>query len=469
LLFSLFAVFDDVFGLTVFTHHPFMSPIYLIGYISYIRLVEFYDVRSITGIHKTLLLILNLDCRVIEMSLPIEINGYDETGIIGKYLRFVRVGMTVENSLRPFVYNLLHFRSVSATKRFLDGISDAIKIDYVKNAMADPAITISQYSFSTDHQIDILRKFTLLEEKTLFRKREEMTYALKNNIGVFNALENIAKYLRRYERVPFWMESFIKAYGFRMIVENLHQTSKVISNRRISDYRVISYVDGGFPFVFWWRDFLNSQPYDSRFSLQKTPIFGVTKGDEYYPTTSMAGNIAYITSTTSGMIYPQNIIELPRMNPDELNRFYTTFAETTSVPTFHKRVFFVGRLYRDFQYLIPFIMHIGSDYEYVYEPFRLKWDEKGTLKSFYRAFGKYPENDIVIHGPLQTENDKQIFKECESIDLECQNAQDLLGVYRDLLDKIEEQSEASNLDLFQRHRISKAISFAKQKAKDFVQ
>jgi len=65
----------------------------------------------------------------------IEVNGYDETGIIGRNLRFVRVGMDITDSLRPFVYNLLHFRSVSATKRFLGGISDSIKIDYVKKAM----------------------------------------------------------------------------------------------------------------------------------------------------------------------------------------------------------------------------------------------------------------------------------------------------------------------------------------------
>ena len=123
--------------------------------------------------------------------------GYDETGIIGRNLRFVRVGMDINDSLRPFMYNLLHFRSVSATKRFLGGISDSIKIDYVKKAMNDPAISVTQYSFSTDHQIDILRKFTLLEEKNLFLKRGDILYCLMNQGDSKGALEDIANLLEK--------------------------------------------------------------------------------------------------------------------------------------------------------------------------------------------------------------------------------------------------------------------------------
>lgn len=399
----------------------------------------------------------------------IEVNGYDETGIIGRNLRFVRVGMGITDSLRPFVYNLLHFRSVSATKRFLGGISDSIKIDYVKKAMNDPAISVTQYSFSTDHQIDILRKFTLLEEKNLFLKRGDILYCLMNQGDSKGALEDMANYLKRYARSPYRMEAFIKSYGFRMIIEDLERSSSVLNNRAITDYRVVAYVDGGFPFVFWWRPFLTFQEPNSRFSLQKTPIYGVTKGDEYYPATSMAGNIAYISSCVPGIVYPHNIVDLPEMDSAKLNDFYNLFSQTTDVPTFHKRVLFVGSIYRDFQYLIPFILHLGSNYQFVYEPFRLAWKMGGTLKAFYRTFGRYPENDIVIIGPCNRQEDKDIAKECADLDLDCQNATDLLGVHSDLLDKIEEQSEASNLSIAQRQRISQSISFAKQKSKESVQ
>jgi hypothetical protein len=398
------------------------------------------------------------------MSLVTEVNGYDETGIIGSNLRFVRVGLNIENSLRPFVYNLLHFRSVSVTKSFLRGIAEAIKIDYVKKVMSDPAISVTQYLFSSNHQIDVLRQFTLLEEKSLYRKRGDLIYSLQRADNYRAVLEDLASYLKRYERAPYWMESFIKSYGFRMIIEDLQRQSRVLSNRSIKDYRVVSYVDGGFPFVFWWRQFLTLQSPNSRFSLQKTPIYGVTKGDEYYPATSMAGNIAFITSTTLGMIYPHNVLDLPRMSSDQLNEFYNLFSQTTNIPTFQKRVLFVGLLHRDFQYLIPFILHINSGYEHVYEPFRLNWKKEGTLKTFYRTFGYYPQNDIVIVGSIRTEKDKEILNECKEQDLDCRNAKEMLKLYRDLLDDIEDESNASNLNLLQRQKISHAISNAKQKA-----
>lgn len=403
------------------------------------------------------------------MTPVIEVNGYDETGIIGKYLRFVRIGMDIENSLRPFVYNLLHFRSVSATKRFLGGISASIKIDYVKKVMNDPAISMTQYLFSTDHQIDVLRQFTLLEEKALYAKRGEL---IRDLIGVADHrpfLENLANYLKRYERVPYWMESFVKSYGFRMIIEDLQSKSKVLANRSIVDYRVVSYVDGGFPFVFWWHHFLGFQSPSSRFSVQKTPIYGVTKGDEYYPATSMAGNVAFITSTISGMVYPHNVFDLPQMDFIQLNDFYNLFSQTTSVPTFQKRVLFVGSLHRDFQYLIPYVLHVDNSFEQVYEPFRLTWKEEGTLKTFYRTFGRYPQNDVVVVGGLRSDEEKQIVQECRETGLDCRPAQELLELYRDMLDEIKEESEVSNLNLVQRQKIDHAISFAKQKAEEHLE
>ena len=101
----------------------------------------------------------------------VEFNGFDESGIIGKYLRFTRVGIPMTSELRPFMYNLLHFNSITTTKRFLRGVGDNIKVDYVRRILSDPTISVTQYSFSTDHQLDVLRQFTLLEGKQLFRKR----------------------------------------------------------------------------------------------------------------------------------------------------------------------------------------------------------------------------------------------------------------------------------------------------------
>jgi hypothetical protein len=386
----------------------------------------------------------------------VELNGYDETGRVGKHLRFVRVGLNAVNELRPFVYSLLHFGTITTTKGFLNGQPEDRKVTYVRMILKDPAIQVSQYSFTTDHQIDVLRQFSMLEEQQLFRRRGPLVLALQHG-NERPALQDIADYLRRYERSPYWLESFVKSYGFRMVVGELRHSSKVLRNPKFSDYQVISYVDGGFPFVFWRQTFLASANLGSRFSANKTPIFGITKGDEYYPVTSMAGNIAYITNTVPGMVYPHNIAELPRMSMEELNHFYEEFSYRVSTPTFLKRVLFLGHIPWALQYAIPFLLHRGSRYVDIFEPFRL---EPGrSLKSFYRAFGYYPQNDILIEGKLQTDHDRELHNECELEQrLERKMARDFVSNYQGFASEIEQEASRSNLTAQQVSAVSHAIS-----------
>lgn len=392
---------------------------------------------------------------MLSQGTPIELNGFDETGTVGRNLRFVRVALNAQNELRPFVYSLLHFGTITTSKGFLNGQSDFRKAQYVRMILNDPAIQVSQYTFSTDHQIDVLRQFAMLEELELFRRRHSLVLALQQG-DERPALQDITEFLRRYERSPYWLESFVKSYGFREVVEDLIHSSKVLRNPKFTDYRVISYVDGGFPFVFWWQQFLALAPDSSRFSAARTPVFGITKGDEYYPTTSMAGNVAYITNTVPGMIYPHNIVELPRMGRSELNEFYEEYARRVSTPTFLKRVLFIGSIPWVLQYAIPFILHHKSGYNEIYEPFRL---EPGrTLQSFYRTFGRYPQNDILIEGKLQTQRDQELHDECETeSELRRKNAQDFVSDYRDLASRIEQEASCSNLTKQQVTDVSQAI------------
>jgi len=384
---------------------------------------------------------------------PIEFNGYDETGTIGKYLRFTRVGLGAENELRPFIYNLLHFRSITTTKPFLRGMDDSIKIDYVRMILSDQNISVDQYCFSTDHQIDVLREFTLLEEKQLFSVRGNL---IKLMDSPQQGLTDAIQFLKRYNRSPYWMECFVKSYGFRMMAEDLEHSSKILRNPRFNDYRVISYVDGGFPFVFWRQSFMAAKGPNSRFSPQKTPIYGVTKGDEYYPTTSMAGNIAFISNTVPGMIYPHNIKEIPRMKKFDLRDFYNEYVTRASVPTFLKRILFAGRIPQDLQYSIPYLLHFKSGYQIVYEPLRIHWKQEGSLKSFYRVFGRYPQNDILVVGIPTSDNDRDIIRECEDMELECRDASEFVDFYMQFLQRIEEESGRSNLSREQLKKLHKA-------------
>ncbi len=386
----------------------------------------------------------------------IELNGYDETGTVGRNLRFVRVGLNVANELRPFVYNLLHFGSITATKNFLKGQTIQRKASYVRMILVDPSIQVSQYTFSTDHQIDVLRQFVMLEHNLLFSRRHSAVLGLLQNQERV-ALEEIAQYLRRYEDSPYWLESFVKSYGFRMVVEDLAHSSKVLRNPKFSDYRVISYVDGGFPFVFWWQHFLALAPSGSRFSAESTPVFGITKGDEYYPVTSMAGNIAYITNAIPGMIYPHNMDELPRMGRTELNEFYYEYSNRVSTPTFLKRILFVGDIPASLQYSIPFILHRNSGHANIYEPFRLS--PSGSLKSFYRKFGRYPQNDTVVFGKPRFPREQQIMKECEQqTGLQCEDAKDFALGYNELASAINQEASQSNLSVQQVQAVNQAIS-----------
>jgi hypothetical protein len=375
----------------------------------------------------------------------VELNGFDETGIIGKYLRFTRVGIRKENELRPFVYNLLHFGSVTATKDFLNGMDDAAKIRYVRTILADPAIDVSQYVFSSDHQIDVLRQFSMLEGKSLFRTRGEII-AERARAGPESSFGIIANYLLRYARSPFWMEAFMKSYGFRMIVEDLLNTSRVLRNPGILDYRVISQIDGGFPFAFWWQTFLSPGNAPPRFSTHVTPIYGITKGDEYYPVVSMAGNIAYISNTVTGMMYPQAVTQLPRMRMDRLNLFYDEYSSRVATPRSLKRVLFVGGIPRDLKYSIPYILHSKSNYNLVYEPFGIEYKLGGSLRSFYKAFGRYPQNDLAVVGRTNRPEDQEILKECEAHAVERKNASEFVDDYAEFSQALVREARSSNLN-----------------------
>lgn len=386
-----------------------------------------------------------------------EINGFDESGVIGRNLRFVRVGLNFQNICRPFVYNILHFGSISVTKLMLRGIPREAKVEYIRMIHSDPTFSVDYYLFPPEHQIDVLRQFILLEEKQLFYKRGMLLEGFYEELKK-EKIADVIEYLKRYERSPYWMESFIKSYGFRMVVSDLLNTSKVLGNPNILTYRVFSYVDGGFPFVFWWDSFLSQQGEGSRFSYGTTPVFGITKGDEYYPIVSVAGNIAFITSTVSGMIYPQNVHNVPVMSKDDLNEFYNEFSVRTAIPTFHKKAIFFGFLPREFQYAIPFTLHTKDPKHMMYEPFRMEYKTEGALNSFSRIFGNFTKGDIIIRGKIRNESDECINKEFKDRGLDVVDASIYLPNFKELLAKVLEESRVSNLRKDQITKIERCVS-----------
>ena len=87
----------------------------------------------------------------------VELNGFDESGNIGENLRFTRVAMDVHDELRPFIYNLLHFGSLTVSKKMVRGQSPENRKAYVRAIFDDPSIQVNHYAYPPTHQLDLLK------------------------------------------------------------------------------------------------------------------------------------------------------------------------------------------------------------------------------------------------------------------------------------------------------------------------
>ncbi|MFQ5910185.1 MAG: hypothetical protein ACE5IJ_05615 [Thermoplasmata archaeon] len=359
----------------------------------------------------------------------VELNGFDESGIIGENLRFTRNGLDVHQELRPYIYNLLHFGSVVVTKAKLKGESPRYKKAYVRAIMDDPAIQIDTYAYPPSHQLNLLRFFSVSEFATVGTSRRELIQVFDkfDEPSSKEKLSEIIERLKVYIKPHRLVETFIKSYGYRMVIEDLKVRSKVLRDSSIVDYRVVSLVDGGFPFVFWSDSFLREREMmGERFSTRNTPIFGITHGDGYYPLPAMAGHISTILNWYPEMIYPQNVKELPTPTEDIFREFYGEFKRTCNRPRFLSRVLFIGEIDATLQFLIPFIQ-CKIDNNRIYEPFRIG----ESFRSFYKEYRGDSQNDLVIQGILRRGvPEEEKFKQCSDYGLKVRRQRTMLTSLR---------------------------------------
>lgn len=397
----------------------------------------------------------------------VELNGFDESGIIGENLRFIRVGIDIHCELRPFVYNLLHFGSVVVTKNMLKGQYPDVQKAYVRAILNDPAIDVNHYAFPPIVKLDLLRAFTLCEFNRVVDKRRELIKHLES-ADLKETVSNVIGYFKKYTDPWGYTERFIKSYGYRMIIEDLQRTSRVLSDKFTSDYRVISFVDGGFPLVFWAANFL--RPVEimrpSRFSKEKTPIYGISNGDEYVPIVSIAGNVASITNRFYEMIYPQSVKEISRPITFSLEDYCNDYERFCGKPKFFPRLLFIGQIDTNLQYLIPFI-HSKNMANMIFEPFRVLYDKKGSFRSFYKRFRGDSKKDIVVCGKIRKDNPKEnsMYQECKDLGLTMIDASSFLGGFEALLDRIGEEAKGSNLDRFALSKITGRLDKLEEQVK----
>lgn len=144
------------------------------------------------------------------------------------------------------------------------------------------------------------------------------------------------------------------------------------------------------------------------------------------------------------------------MSDPELEHFYNEYSERVSIPTFQKRVLFLGTIERDLQYAIPYILRTLSGFRTVYEPLRIHRTEGGTMRSFYRSFGRYPQNDLLVFGKTASRDD-EVIQECRNDNVECRPVAAFASEYEKLMARVSEQAERSNLSQVQLTKIQSAI------------
>jgi len=394
----------------------------------------------------------------------VELNGFDESGIIGENLRFIRVGIDIHGDLRPFVYNLLHFGSLVMTKAWLKGHDSDVQKAYVRAVLNDPAIDVNHYAFPPVLQLKLLRQFTICEFNRVADNRRELIEHFES-ADLKETVSNVIDCFKKYTDPWGYAERCVKAYGHRMIVEDLQRTSRVLNDQFIADYRVISFVDGGFPLVFWAEKFL--RPVEimgpSRFSKDKTPIYGISNGDEYYPTVSLAGNVATITNRFYEMIYPQSVKEIPRPTVFSFEEFCKDYEEDCAKPKFLPRILFIGRIDANLQYSIPFI-HYKNTGHVIYEPFRVLYDERGSFRSFYKRFRGDSKKDIVVCGKIRKDvpQENSMYQECKDLGLTMVYAEDFFSDFETFLGTISEEAQGTNLDRYSLQKITLRLDKIKE-------
>jgi hypothetical protein len=371
----------------------------------------------------------------------IEMNGFDESGSIGEPIKFVRFGLNREDELKPFIYNLLHFGTLNLTKAVLRERDIRTKRRFIRDIFSDTSFSINEYIMNPEFQLLILKMFMASEFNYVKIRRDELIRAY-NSEKLKETVSEVISSLRKY-LFPFrYIESCVKAYGHRYMVEDLIKTSKILRDpRNHGSCRVYSLIDGGYPFAFWYEGFQDEKfNIGMPFSRYQTPIFGISHGDEYFPTISLSGSIAYITKEDPSLSYSYRIKQIEEISDIKLEDFVLEYSKSCSNPFFLERVLFYGQIPKELQYVIPYINYIRNNR--LTEPFRVT----KSFTSFYKEFRGRSEKDLIIRGDTRPDtNDEILEEECIRYNLNVIEASDFVDPALSLLADINERAIESNL------------------------
>jgi hypothetical protein len=307
----------------------------------------------------------------------------------------------------------------------------------------DPSIDIDFYNFSPEIQLQAMRRFVALEFKKIYGLRGKLITGLIDDKELETNASRVTESMLHYMKPDRYIEIFMKAYGHKQVIESLPDSSKLLKSTN-RNRKVLSIVDGGYPFVFWATSFLTQATLDggSCFSFKDTPILGMTNADEYFPINNIAGNIASIANTAPGVIFPHSITKLSPMPNNELVEFHdkyiTTFESKKSLP----KVLFVGKLPIDFRYAIPLMLYIKGGKRQIFEPFCIN----KSISSFKKEYG-VNYNDTIIMGKIEPESkEADIITEASDRRLTMMPYEDFIDPFTGLTNNILDEAKYSTLN-----------------------
>lgn len=398
------------------------------------------------------------------MATLVEINGLDEGGKVGEPIWLVRVGIRIDSEIQILLRNLEHFDKLIVSKSDVFGREEKNLMKYVRDAIDDPSLSVSIFRMRVQAQIRVLREYLGFLCGDMFKARKILIDGLKsaragqtvpeqdNNqneeVAPESPMWQVVQTLQRFESHPFLCESLVKSYGMMNLTARLDRMSDLYRTTLGpgAKHMLVVQIDGGYPFAFWWHKLIGS-PHLSNIKKRNVHISGVSQGDGYYPTLSVAGTIAHVLHRYSHRtsFLPTNELAYDNRFPVD-EEFYTGHTTALNRPTFDNRIVFVGTVDPDLMSCVPYCLH-RVDRRKTYEPFHVEI----TAESFFKRFGfGKPENTLVIFGKISSTQHKKDAWFCKSKGFKSIHLADLRDNFESLCTDVE-----SEIDLLHKEKRAK--------------
>lgn len=374
----------------------------------------------------------------------IEITGLDESGVVGEDILFARVSVGLNNEIQLFLRNIDFFDMLLPSKfKIGRGFDQTHLLKYVKSMLDDSTFEIELFKMFPATQLRLTKDLLALTAEDLFEQRQVLLSVFDESDKVIssedtaNLIYGVTDILRKFRTSRIWVESFVKAYGMMKVVReygnNIKRKTEGAAYKGFSNIFSAIQVAGGYPFAFWWRNLLEQG------ILQKGAFVasGVSNGDEHYPTMSAAGTIATSLMKNKDKFHLFPIKPIEYDSEYDMVNFFKGQQTAYELPIFQKRIIFLGTMNENLRLCIPYLEHL-RDIHITPEATSVSVPVDWFFKA--RGYGT-PENTVIIHSSILSDNDKQNIQFCKSRSYPIRHTSEYKKDFEDLVAKINSEIE----------------------------